>query len=133
MRYFAYVFHALLTLFLLGVSGLALASGTPSLNLGMLPWQGSTLNYVLFFGALAGLITVLLALRGKLPVLFLLWSLAVAVLLLKGYVFSGYKFGTGEWKMALFLLAASWLAVPGAWSGLRAGARRPARKKFQIA
>jgi hypothetical protein len=132
MRYFAYVFHALLTLFLLGVSGLALASGTPSLNLGMLPWQGGTLNYVLFLGALAGLITVLMALRGKLPVLFFVWSAAVAVLLIKGYIFSGYKFGTGEWKTALVLLIASLVAIPGAWSGMRAPTRHP-RKKFQIA
>jgi hypothetical protein len=132
MRYFAYLFHAVLALFLLGVSGLALASGTPDLKFGMLPWAGSTLNYVLFFGALAGLTTVLLALRGKLPVLFLVWSAAVALLLVKGYVFSGYKFGTGEWKTAVFLLVASFLAIPGAWSRFRAKPH-PRKKKFQVA
>ncbi len=131
MRYFAYLFHAVLALFLLGVSGLALASGTHGLKFGMLPWEGSTLNYVLFFGALAGLATVLLAFRGKLPVLFLLWSALVALLLLKGYIFSGYRFGVGEWKTALFLLAASFLAIPGAWSRVRAKPRL--RKKFQVA
>ncbi len=132
MRYFAYLFHALLAFFLLAVSGLALASGTPGLKFGMLPWAGSTLNYVLFFGALAGLATVLLAFRGTLPVLFLLWSALVALLLLKGYIFSGYRFEPGEWKTALFLLAASFLALPGAWSRFRASPR-PRKKKFQVA
>jgi hypothetical protein len=119
MRYFSFLFHLLLIFFLIAVSGLAMASGTPSLNLKMLPWAGTTLNYVLFFGALAGLLTILLAVRGKLRVLFLLWSLIVAVLLVKGYVFSGYKFGTGEFKTAIYLIVASLIAVLGAWFQLR--------------
>ncbi len=131
MRYFAYVFHALLAFFLLAVAGLALASGTPSLQFGMLPWDGSTLNYVLFFGALAGLVTLLLALRGTWPVLFLLWSALVALLLLKGYIFTGYRLQSGEWKAALLLLIGAFLALPGAWSKFRA--KPQPRKKFQVA
>jgi hypothetical protein len=38
VRYFAYVFHALLALFLIAVSGLAMASGGGDLRLRMLPW-----------------------------------------------------------------------------------------------
>jgi ABC-type maltose transport system permease subunit len=123
MRYFSYLFHLLLVLFLIGVSGLALASGAPSLNLGMLPWTGSTLSYVLFFGALAGLVTVLLAIRGTLRVLFLIWSLLVFVLLIKGYVFSGYKFN-GDFKTAIYLIIGSVIALAGAWFQFR-GAPRP--------
>jgi len=119
MRYFSLLFHLLLVFFLIGVSGLALASGTPSLNLKMLPWTGTTLNYVLFFGALAGLLIILLAIRGTLRFLFLVWSLLVAVLLLKGYVFSGYKFATGEFKTAIYLVAASLIALLGAWFQFR--------------
>jgi hypothetical protein len=119
MRYFGLLFHLLLVLFLIAVSGLALASGTPSLNLKMLPWTGATLTYVLFFGALGGLLIVLLAMRGTLRVLFLLWSLLVAVLLVKGYIFSGYKFHAGEFKTAIYLIVASLIAVLGAWFQFR--------------
>lgn len=119
MRYFSFLFHLLLVLFLIAVSGLALASGTPSLNLKMLPWAGTTLPYVLFFGALAGLLIVLLAIRGTLRILFVIWSLLVAVLLLKGYIFSGYKFGTGEFKTAIYLIVASLIALLGAWFQFR--------------
>ena len=119
MRYFSFLFHLFLVLFLIAVSGLALASGTPSLNLKMLPWAGTTLPYVLFFGALAGLLIVLLAIRGTLRILFVIWSLLVAVLLLKGYIFSGYKFGTGEFKTAIYLIVASLIALLGAWFQFR--------------
>jgi len=115
MRYFSYLYHLVLVLFLIAVSGLALASGTPSLNLGMLPWSGNTLTYVVFFGALAGLLTVLLAVRKKLRVLFLVWSVLVAVLLVKGYIFSGYKFHSGEFKIAIYLIVGSLIALAGAW------------------
>src|SRR5215471_15894906 len=119
MRYFSYLFHLLLALFLLAISGLALASGTPKLNFGMLPWTGDTLIYVLFFGALFGLIVVFLAMKGTLRILFLLWAVVVTVLLVKGYILSGYKFDTGEFKTAVYLIVASLLALPGAWFQLR--------------
>jgi hypothetical protein len=119
MRYYSYLFHLLLALFLLAVSGVALASGSPNLHLGMLPWTGQTLTYVLFFGALAGLAVVFLAMKGTLRILFLLWSLAVAIVLVKGYIFSGYKFEGAEFKTALYLIAASLIAIPGAWFQLR--------------
>jgi len=115
MRYYSYLFHLLLALFLLAVSGLALATGSANLRLDMLPWTGQTLTYVLFFGALGGLIAVLLAMKGTLRILFLLWSLLVAIFLIKGYIFSGYKFQTGEFRTAIYLIVASLIAIPGAW------------------
>ena len=42
MRVFSYLFHGLLTLFLLGISVVALSSGQ-TLTLEMLPWQGPAL------------------------------------------------------------------------------------------
>jgi len=115
LRLFSYLFHGVLALFLLVVSGFALTSGAPSLSLRMLPWTGSTLEWVVFLGALVGLSTVLLALRARLRLLFLLWSLAVAVLLLRGYFFSGYRFAPGTVSTALYLIAGSLVAVLGAW------------------
>jgi hypothetical protein len=119
MRYYSYLFHLLLALFLLGVSGLALASGPGNLHLGMLPWTGPTLTYVVFFGALVGLIAVFLAIKGTLRILFLLWSALVAILLIKGYIFSGYRFHGAEFKTAMYLIVASLIALPGAWFQLR--------------
>ena len=127
LRLFSLLFHALLALFLIAISGLALASGARPLRMGMLPWTGSTLLFVVFFGALFGLATVILAIAGKLRLLFLVWSLAVAVLLPKGYIFSGYHFSPGEISRALYLIAASWVAVAGAWFQLRRTVERKPR------
>lgn len=127
LRLFSYLFHGLLALFLIAVSGFALASGAPSLRLDMLPWTGSTLAYVVFFGAVAGLVIVLLALGSKWRILFLLWSLAVTVLLIRGYIFSGYHFQAGSVSIAICLTAGSLLAVLGAWFQLFRRPKRSAR------
>jgi len=124
MRFISYLFHGLLALFLLAISGMAMANNTHSLQLNMLPWKGATLTYWVFLGAIAGLMTLLLALRGTLPVLFFLWSLVVFVMLVKGYVFSGYYFDSGELRTALYLIAGASIALVGAWFGLN---RRPYR------
>src|SRR4051794_29263141 len=83
-RIYSYLFHLGVIVIMLALSGLALAAGIPTLQLGMLPWTGSTLITVLLLGGLAGLISLILAWRGSLRFLFLLWSLAVAFVLIKG-------------------------------------------------
>jgi hypothetical protein len=115
LRVFSFLFHASLAVCLLAISGLVLSSGPLKLHFPMLPWTGDTLTFTLFFGSLFGLLALLLALGNKLPVLFFLYSLAVAVILLKGYVFSGYYFAHGEVRLAGGLLLASWIAMLGAW------------------
>lgn len=127
IRYFSYLFHGLLALFLLAISSLALATGVQTLHLGMLPWTGSTLAYVVFLGSLYGLISVLLAIRGSWTVLFFLWSLGVVVLLVKGYIFSGYHFSTGEAPKACGLMLASAIALIGSWSAMWFRAERRGR------
>jgi hypothetical protein len=115
LRIFSYLFHGLLTLFLLAISGLALSSGAGSLNLKMLPWTGDTLAFVLFFGALFGLLSLILALGGRMRLLFFLWALIVVVLMVKGYVFSGYFFAPEELKITGWILGGALLALIGAW------------------
>jgi hypothetical protein len=127
MRYFSYLFHTLLALFLIAVSGLATASGAGDLRLGMLPWTGDTLERVVLIGSIAGLIIVVLAMRGILRILFLIWSFLVFVLLVKGYIFSGYKFQPHEFRTAAYLIGAAFLALIGAWFQLQ---RTPQPKKF---
>jgi hypothetical protein len=123
MRYFSYAFHIVLALFLLAVSGVAISTGTGSLRLGMLPWSGETLNYVLIGSALVGLLTVVLAMKGVLRILFLIWSFLVFVMLVKGYIFSRYQFQPNEFRIALYLIGASLLSLLGAWFQLRTSAR----------
>lgn len=115
LRFFSYLFHGMLALFLVAVSGLTLVSGAQNLHLGMLPWTGSTLTIVVFFGSICGLLTLLLAIRGRLRALFFIWSLGVIVLMVKGYILSGYHFSPSEAKTAGYLMIAALLALAGAW------------------
>jgi hypothetical protein len=126
LSFLSYVFHGLLCLILVAMSGLALAAGAQTLKLGMLPWTGSTLLYAMFFGALFGLLTVILAIKGVLRPLFFVWSLVVTILLVKGYIFSGYRFTPGEFRTAMYLIVGSIIALFGAWvqMGRTARARR---------
>lgn len=114
--FLSYVFHGLLCLILFAVSSVAIAGGGQTLHLGMLPWTGSTLLYALFFGSLAGLVTVILAIGGTWRPLFFVWSLVVAALLLKGYIFSGYRFSPGEFGPVMCLVVGSWIALLGSFA-----------------
>ena len=115
LRLFSYVFHGVLTLFLIFISVVAFSSGQP-LQLGMLPWQGTALAWWVFFGALAGLISVVLAMRNRWLPLFFLWNLAVLALMIRGYVFSHYHFaGAPAFHRALYLTGGAIVAAFGAW------------------
>jgi len=124
LRWFSYLFHLVLGLSLLAVAVLALISRPDAVHLEMLPWSGQTLELVLLFGAAFGVASVVLAVTGKLRLLFFAWSLAVAALLLKCYALSGYRFAPGEANKVGLLLAASWLALAGAWLVVRQPVKR---------
>ena len=121
MRYFAYLYHGLLALFLFAISLIALVSNQHTLRLELLPWwKGAALTYWLLGGALFGLAAVVFAIKGKLRVLLLAWCAVVAVLMVKGFVFSGYRFARGELSTAVWLMCGALLALAGAWFGFRA-------------
>ena len=120
VSWFSCLFHGLLTLFLIAVSALALATNPRELNLPVLPWTGSTLTDVVFFAALFGLATVLLAIVHKARILFLIWTAVVFVFLLKGYLFSAYRFANGSMSTAVWLIVLSGIAVAGGWFQWRA-------------
>jgi hypothetical protein len=124
VRGFSYLYHGLLCLFLLAISGTAMATDMHSLQLDMLPWKEASLTYCVFGGALLGLGTLALAVKRILPVLFFLWSLVVVVMLVKGYVFSGYFFDSGEFRVAFGLIAGALMAAAGAWFGIERRAER---------
>ena len=113
MRFYSYLFHGLFALFMLGISAVAMASGTP-LHLDMLPWTGPTGTHILMGAGLFGIVVLLLALKGTLRFLFFLWSLAVFVMLVKGFFLSPYQFD-GGFKAAALLTLGALLAILGAW------------------
>jgi hypothetical protein len=126
VRVFSYLFHGLLTLFLLAIAAMALTSGQ-ILHLDMLPWHGQSLSYWLLFSALAGLVSLILAILRTWRLLFVLWSLAVLVVMVRGFFLGPYEFaGRPEFYRALYLSAGALIAVLGAWFQLRlkAGAGR---------
>lgn len=124
MRVFSYLYHGLLTLFLLGIAMIALSSGQP-LQLGMLPWEGRPLTYWLLGIALAGLASLVLAIFRKWRPLFFLWSLAVLVVMANGFFLSHYHFGSpAEFRSVLYLFAGAIIAVFGAWFQMRRTALR---------
>jgi hypothetical protein len=123
LRLFSYMYHGLLALFLLLVSTVALATGATSIHLDMLPWSGATLTWVLLAASLFGLAAVLLAITRTVSVPFFLWNLVVAAMLLRGYVFSSFRFAAGAGvHTAIYLMLGSWLALVGAWFALRSKA-----------
>lgn len=111
LRLFSYLFELILSLFL---AGIAVAAGSTSLQLGMLPWTGATLNHWVLALGILGIIITILAVAGLLRFLFPLWCLAVLVLMVRGYFFSGYMFsGPEEWRASLWLTAGALLAFIG--------------------
>jgi hypothetical protein len=61
------------------------------------------------------LATVVLAIRGQMRPLFFLWSVVVVILLVKGYLLSGYHFVPGEFQKVLYLIGGSLIALLGSW------------------
>lgn len=124
MRGLSYLFHLGLGLVLLGLSLTVLLSPDASFNVGILPWQGETLAWILLMAGLVGVAAVFLAMKGVLPVLLLVWSVAVLVVLGYGYILSRFHFGRDGPGVALVLLAGAAVATVGGWKALRAKPRR---------
>lgn len=111
LRLFAYVFQILLSLFLIGI---AIAAGSNTLQLGMLPWSGPSVNGWVIGLGIVGLVVALLAIVGIIRFLFPLWCLFVLVILVRGFFISSYRFsGPGEWHLSLWLTAGAILAFLG--------------------
>ena len=123
MRAYSYIFHALLGFLLLGLALVSLVSGLP-LNLGMLPWSGRPLTWWLLGLGFFALLSVALALAGRLRFLFFLWSVAAAVLMIRGFFLSPYNFpGADAFRNGVLLTLASLLAIVGASFQMRRGVR----------
>ncbi len=115
LRFLSYLYHGLLCLLLMALSGVAMIGSGPALKMEMLPWTGSTLLNAMFFGGLLGLVVLLLAIRGTLRPLFFAWALVVPVMMVKGYLLSNYHFTPEEFQKVIYLLVGSLIALIGAW------------------
>jgi len=106
LRIYSYLYHGLLALLLLAISGVAIGSNTHTLKLEMLPWKGPELSHWLFFGSLAGLITLLLAITGIFRYLFPVWALVVLLMMARGFLLQPYSFsGKDQFYAVLWLIA----------------------------
>jgi hypothetical protein len=120
VKIYSYAFHLVLALFLTGLALMAFSTGMHNLRLDMMPWTGVALSWWLLGLGLAGLVFVALAVMGVLRILFLVWTVAVVALMIRGYVFSPYTFGGWEgFRMVVLLLAGACLAAVGGWLQFR--------------
>jgi hypothetical protein len=120
LRIYSYLYELILSLFVLGLGLVAILSRGSGLHLGMLPWTGHRLTHWLLLSGTAGLLSLSLALAGKLRFLFLLFSLAVFGLMVRGYFLGAYAFsGQDEFRMAIWMTLGALVAIFGAWSQVR--------------
>ena len=114
LRAFSYFFDGLLALLAIGVSSLSF--GGSQLDLKFLPWTGTKLSWWLLALGVTGLVTLLLAMGGRLPTLFFLWNLGMFTLLLRGFFLTAYIFAEPvRFRTAMWLTLGALLATIGAW------------------
>lgn len=117
LRFYSYAFHALFAFVALAVAVVALVSGPLTVSFYLLPWSDKALVFPLIGLALAGVVVLLLAVRGKMQGLFLAWSVLLLALTVRFFFFTPFSFtpSTGDYKVALYIILAAMIAVLGAW------------------
>jgi len=129
LRVYSYIFELLVIVSGGAIGCFALYNHTP-LNLPFLPWSAPQLASGLFYSTLVGLFTLVLAVAGKLRALFFLWSLAVFVVLFRGFFLTSYSFaGPVHFKAAVCLTVFALIATIGAWPWTRR--REPIRRPMK--
>jgi hypothetical protein len=127
MRAYAYIYHLILGLLMLGVSVVVLSSGNNNLRLSMLPWTGESLTRALLWGGIIALLCVLLAITGWFRYLFPIWAMVVLVMMVRGYITGPYTFrGGSDFGWTLALIFGGLLAFLGSLSVFRAERTRRA-------
>jgi hypothetical protein len=116
LRFYSYAFHALFAFIALAVAVVSLVSGPLTVNFYLLPWSDKALVLPLIGLALAGVVVLLLAVRGKTQGLFLAWSVLLLALTVRFFFFTRFSFtpSTGDYRVALYIILAAMIAVLGA-------------------
>jgi len=113
LKFFAYLFHLSLSTFLFGIAILATTSHQ-ALRLDMLPFSQERLISRVSMISLVGFICIFLALVRIFEIVFPIWSLALLVLFVWGFVFTPYSFnGPIHLGSALLMIVAAILAFFG--------------------
>lgn len=125
LRLYSYLYHAILCLFLLGLSIVATVSDQHTLRLEMLPWTGEELTRWILWGSIAGLIALMLAITRTFKYLFPFWTLLVAIMMVRGFLLTPYSFhGKEQFYWILALIAGAIVAFLGSLTLFKAGKRR---------
>jgi hypothetical protein len=119
LRAECYLFHLGLGVLLVGMAVIFLAGPEATFTLGILPWQGQTLAWILLAAGLVAIAAVYLALRRARSLLLLIWSLAVLGVLVYGCFLSRFYFGREGASTALLLVAGATVAAVGSWLAFR--------------
>ncbi|MEJ7605575.1 MAG: hypothetical protein WKF37_04770 [Bryobacteraceae bacterium] len=110
LRLLSYLFHAVLALFMMGIAVVSMSSGQP-LRLDMLPWKGGETSTWLLWAGLFGLLSILLAVTGRVQFLFPLYALGVLSLMVRGFLLQPYTFENKQsFYQVLYLIGAAFLA-----------------------
>ena len=117
LRVYSWIFVALLCLAGIGVSIVSLTVGASDpVKIPWLPWSEAVLPTWLIALGILGLLSVLLAIVGRLRILHFLFAAVVFGMLAKGLFFSTHTFeGPEEGTTALYLVIAAFVAFIGAW------------------
>jgi hypothetical protein len=124
LRVFCYLFHTLISVALLALGVVGVAADAQHMKVQMLPWQGTELTHWLIGLGIVGLLSVFLAVTGKLRFLLPLWSVYVLWLLVKGvFLTPSVSFdGPSDFHNWLWLIGGAVLALIGSFTLL--GQRR---------
>lgn len=110
LRLYSYLYHLILSLLLLGL-GIAAYSSGKALSLGMLPWEGEKLTQALVALGIIGLVCVFGAITGLFRWLFPIWTLAVLILMVRGFFLSSYSYaGADSFKTAVWVTVGALVA-----------------------
>lgn len=110
LRIFSYLYHLVLSLFLLGLALIAM-SGSQKLTMPFLPWKGDSLETSLLIGGILGILSIALAVTGFFRFLFPLWALMALVFLVRGFFLQPYQFADqAEFTRILWITGGALLA-----------------------
>jgi hypothetical protein len=122
---FSFAFHAVLSLVMVALAGVSLTSGE-ALRLEQVPGEGATAAYWLLAGFVIGGLSTLFGALGKARLLFLVWTVVVFLVMVRGYIFSAYTFeGMDHFRISVLIMAGAFVAMLGGFAQWRVGRSHP--------